>query len=112
MIAHVVLFSPKRSLTAADRAAFVGVLERALSGIPGIAAVRLGRRVISNRPYEQLGPAYEYVAILEFDSADALRRYLDHPAHDALGEAFYVSLEQGFAGDFELTSDARALLSP
>ena len=109
MVAHIVLFTPKVTLTAEERAAFVGVLEAALTGIPEIAAVRIGRRLVSNRPYERLGPAYEFVAILEFASAEALQRYLEHPAHEALASAFYQSLDRAAVGDFAIASDVRDL---
>ena len=109
MVAHVVLFTPKATLSAAERASFVDVLEAAFTGIPGIARIRVGRHLGSDRPYEELGPQHEFVAILEFASHDALREYLEHPAHAALAEAFYLSLDHALVSDFEIASDVRAL---
>lgn len=109
MVAHVVLFTPKATLSAGARAEFVRVLEAALTGIPDIAGVRLGRRFAAGRAYDALGPAYEYVAILEFASHEALDRYLTHPAHIALGAAFYDSLDRAVAADYTLVDDVRAL---
>lgn len=109
MVAHVVLFTPKATLSAGARAEFVRVLEAALTGIPDIAGVRLGRRFATGRAYDALGPAYEYVAILEFASPEALDRYLTHPAHIALGAAFYDSLDRAVAADYTLVDDVRAL---
>lgn len=108
MVAHVVLFTPKATLTAGARAEFVRVLEAALTGIPDVAGVRLGRRLTAGRAYDALGPAYEYVAILEFASPEALDRYLAHPAHVALGAAFYDSLDRAIAADYLLVDDPRA----
>jgi hypothetical protein len=109
VIAHVVLFTPKTTLSATERASFVDQLEAAFTSIPGIARIRVGRRIRSDRPYETLGPQHEFVAILEFASHDALRGYLEHPAHAALAEAFYLSLDHALVGDFAIASDVRAL---
>ncbi|MGE0361083.1 MAG: Dabb family protein [Vicinamibacterales bacterium] len=103
------LFSPKATLFAAEREAFVRVLEAALGGIPEIVRVRVGRRLATGRQYEALGPVHEFVAILEFETAEALGRYLDHPAHTALGDAFYQTLDRAVVTDYELVDDVRAL---
>lgn len=109
MIAHVVLFSPKATLAAAERQALLGVLAAALGGIPEIARVRVGRRLATDRRYAVLGPVHEFIAILEFETAEALGRYLDHPAHRALGDAFYATLERAVVTDYELVDDVRTL---
>jgi hypothetical protein len=88
MVAHEVLFTPKATLSATAHSRFVRALEAALTAIPEIASVRLGRRLATTRQYAALGPVHEFVAILEFETAEALGRYLDHPAHQALGENF------------------------
>ena len=108
-VAHVVLFTPKASVSPDQRAAFLQALETAFNAVPDIRRARVGRRLASDRPYEQLGAPFEYIAILEFDSTAALRRYLEHPAHDALAHAFYLTLDQALAGDFALADDVRAL---
>jgi hypothetical protein len=77
--------------------------------VPDIARVRVGRRCVSARPYDELGAGYAYLALLEFDTAAALQRYLEHPAHDALATAFYESLAQAEVGDFDLVDDVGAL---
>ena len=82
-VAHVVLFTPKATVSPDERAAFLEALETAFDAVPDIRRARVGRRLASDRPYEQLGTPFEYIAILEFDSAAALRRYLEHPAHEA-----------------------------
>ena len=109
MVVHVVLFTPKATLSADERAAFVRTLEATFAAVPDIARARIGRRRVSDRPYERLGERYAYLALLEFDSAAALQRYLEHPAHDALAKAFYASLEQAEVGDFDLVDDVGAL---
>jgi hypothetical protein len=109
VVAHVVLFTPKATLSADERVAFLRTLEVAFAAVPDIARARVGRRRVSEHPYERLGERYAFLALLEFDSAAALERYLQHPAHDALSEAFYVSLAQAEVGDFELVDDVGAL---
>jgi hypothetical protein len=109
VVAHVVLFTPKATLSADQRAAFVRTLEATFATVPDIARARVGRRRVSDRPYEQLGERYAYLALLEFDSAAALQRYLEHPAHDALATAFYLSLERAEVGDFDLVDEVGAL---
>jgi hypothetical protein len=109
VVAHVVLFTPKATVSAEERAAFLRTLDATFRAVPDIARVRVGRRRGSDRPYEQLGERYAYVALLEFSTPEALQRYLDHPAHDALAEAFYLTLERAEVGDFDLVSDVGAL---
>jgi hypothetical protein len=108
-VAHIVLFTPKATLSDGERATFLRTLESTIAAVPDIARARVGKRRVSDRPYEQLGERYAYLALLEFDSAVALQRYLEHPAHDALADAFYVALEQAEVGDFDLVDDVDAL---
>ena len=102
MIAHVVLFRPKHTMTPEQRETMVKVLRGAVEGIPQIRRFTIGRRILLNRPgYEtQMAEHYEYSAILEFDSEADLRAYLDHPAHDQLGKLLFTSAEAVLAYDF------------
>lgn len=107
MIAHIVLLRPRADLSASDRQAFVTTFEKALQQIPTVRAARVGKRRNLDRFYDrQNRESYPYVAIIEFDSEEQLRAYLDHPAHDDLGRRFYEVAEAGMAMDFEM-SDAR-----
>jgi Stress responsive A/B Barrel Domain len=115
MIAHVVLFKPKRGLSTDERAAFVEALERSLTQIPVIKRASVGRRVVLGRDYDrQAGGDYPFLAVLEFATEDDLRRYLDDPAHRSLGEQFYTKAEAALALDFELLERDRLrdLLAP
>ena len=102
MIAHIVLFRPKPSMTTEQRATMIDALRRAVDGIPQIKRFTIGKRILLNRPgYEtQMAEHYEYSAILEFDSESDLRAYLDHPAHDALGKMLFTSADAVLAYDF------------
>lgn len=113
MIAHVVLFTPKPSITGDERRAFVAALEAALRGIPQIVRATVGRRFIAGRPYDALATAaYDYLAIMEFQSREDLIAYLDHPAHLALAQQFYAQMAIALASDYEVVegSQARALV--
>jgi hypothetical protein len=113
MIAHVVLFRPKRDLSPAARRALVDALTSA-AGIPSIQRFRIGRRVRHGLPgYEQAMPVdYEYVVLIEFADADALRAYLLDPSHVALGRHFTESAASALAYDYEIgeVDAARELL--
>jgi hypothetical protein len=66
---------------------------------------RVGRRVKHGLPgYEQSMPTdYEFAAIIEFDSLDGLRAYLQHPAHDAIAGHFGQAAA-ALAYDYEIVS--------
>lgn len=114
MVAHVVLFTPKASMTADERATFVAALEAALRDIPSIARASVGRRFLSGRPYDAITTtAFEFVAVIEFASRADLVTYLDHPAHEALARQFYLHAERAAAYDIDMVdgADARQLLA-
>lgn len=108
MIAHIVLFRPRATLTAEQRQTLVNALRAAVEGISEIKRATIGKRILLNRPgYEtQMAEHYEYSAILEFDSEADLRAYLDHPAHNDLGKLLFTSAEAVLAYDFVSTSFA------
>ena len=45
---------------------------------------------------------YSFAAVLEFDDVDALKGYLAHDAHEALGAAFFECFEEALVYDYEL----------
>lgn len=106
MIAHVILFRPKKDLSASEREAFFDAMRAAHRDIPHIRRFAVGSRIRTGRPYEALARDFPFFALLEFDSAADLEAYLTHPAHDQLGERFYSTSEAAEAYDFSL-SDIR-----
>ena len=106
MISHVVLFRPKATLSVDDRAALIESLKAAVTGIPTIKRTTVGQRILLNRPgYESLMVEhFEYSAILDFDSEEDLRAYLDHPAHNNLGRLLFTAADVVLAYDFSATS--------
>ena len=110
MLAHVVLFRPKPELTDRERGAFIDALEHALVNIPLITRARVGRRITLGRLYdEQNTEEFPFAAILEFAREADLREYLDHPAHQQLGEQFYFASARALVFDFDLTDHPREL---
>ena len=108
MIAHVVLFRPKSTLTEDQRAAFVRALDDALRDIPLIKRASIGRRKVMGRQYDAMNAVeFPFVAILEFDSTADLLAYLAHPAHDALGLQFYTASEAALAYDFDVVAPSQ-----
>jgi hypothetical protein len=103
MIAHVVLFKPRRDLSRSDREGLLDAMRAAFTNIAEIQRVRVGRRTILGRAYEALAQIdFEYAAILEFDTEAALRTYLDHPAHVDLGRRFGETAEVALVYDFAM----------
>ena len=103
MIAHIVLLQPRPDLTDVERQDALATLSKAASGVPEIRAFRLGRRISHGLPgYEQLmAQDFEYALIVEVDDVDALKRYLQAPAHVALGDLFYKATAAALAYDYE-----------
>lgn len=112
MVAHVVLFRPRPELTDTERAQFVDAFEDAIRNIPLIRRARVGRRITMGRAYdEHNAEEFPFAAILEFETEADLREYLNHPAHQRLGEQFYFAAERALVFDFVLSEDARTVLS-
>ena|SRR5687768_16586628 len=103
MIVHLVLFRPRADLSPSDRERLAETFATALRDIPSIRRAHVGRRITHGRGYEQLMRVnYEYAAILEFDHPEGLRAYLEHPAHQQLGERFFTAFEEALMYDYEM----------
>ena len=92
MIAHLVLFRPRNTLSDEERAAFFTTMEQAFANIAAIKRARAGRRQSLGRFYDQQNAVdFPFAAILEFETESDLREHFDHPAHRSLGEQFYLT---------------------
>ena len=110
MIAHIVLFKPRANLPAEARSRLADSFTAVLREIPTIRRAHVGRRITHGRGYEALMAVdYQFAAVLEFDDAAGLKTYLEHPAHQQLGAAFFEAFEQALMYDFELGEGAAAL---
>jgi hypothetical protein len=106
VVAHLVLYELRPDLAAQARDRLRVALERALTSIPSVRSARLGRRTAIGAPYEaQMSDGFSYFALFEFDDADALRAYLEHPAHAELGALFWECGARTLVLDFELAGD-------
>ena len=88
----------------------IAALTDAATGIPQIRQFRVGRRITHGLPgYEQLMcDDYEFAAIIEFDTLDALKAYLAHPSHERLGKHFATSASRALAYDYQVSDAADA----
>jgi hypothetical protein len=103
MIAHVVLFTPKRDLPREGREALASSFSAAITQIPSVRRARIGRRITHGRPYEQMmATDYSHAAVIEFDDVVGLQAYLNDPTHERLAAVFFASFEQALMYDFDL----------
>ncbi|MEO8258498.1 MAG: Dabb family protein [Acidobacteriota bacterium] len=102
MVTHLVLLKPRPDLSAADRERLIVAFERALTEIPAIRHVRVGRRVRHGAGYEAGMPdTADYLVAIDLDHVEGLAAYLRHPAHEDLAGRFTESLVGALVYDFE-----------
>ena len=102
MVTHLVLIEPRPDLSAAGREQLIAAFERALTEIPSVRHVQVGRRITHGAGYEARMPdTADYFVAIEFDDVEGLTAYLRHPAHEELGVRFTESLAGALVYDFE-----------
>jgi hypothetical protein len=102
VVTHLVLLKPRPDLSAADREQLIAAFERAVTEIPVVRQVRVGRRITHGAGYEARGPdVADYFVAIEFEDTEGLAEYLRHPAHAELGVRFTESLAGALVYDFE-----------
>jgi Stress responsive A/B Barrel Domain len=107
LIAHVVLFRLRPEVSLEERQALIDAWAAALKDIAVIRRAGVGERVRIGRSYESLTRLdFPYAAVLEFDDVDALRAYLDHPAHEAMATRLFAAIADTLIYDFEIRADA------
>jgi hypothetical protein len=107
--AHIVLFQPKASVAAADRAGFATSLERACREIPSVRRASVGKAAAIDAGYSRsFGDSYEYAAVFEFDDRDGLLQYLTHPTHQELGRLFWLVCDRTAIVEVDLV-DAKSV---
>jgi hypothetical protein len=110
VIAHLILFRLRPDVPLAERRAIIDAYGRALREIPVIRRAHVGRRVRFGRPYEDLMRTdFPYAAVLEFDDLDALRAYLDHPAHAEMATKLFAAIAETLVYDFEMEDSVAGL---
>ena len=95
MISHIVLFRAKDGLTRDQRQSFALKIQEACRVIPKVRRAMVGRAKDIDAGYSRsLGDnTYQFAAVLDFDSIDDLRLYLQHPLHRDLGRQFWECCE-------------------
>ena len=107
MITHVVLLQPRADLGDQQRRDAIDTIRNSATSIPEIRRFSFGRRIKHGLPgYEQLmAQDFEFALIIEVDDVDALKRYLQAPAHVALGELFYTATSAALAYDYAIDAE-------
>jgi hypothetical protein len=102
MLLHIVLFRPRADVSETERQAMFDALRVASTEIPAISRFQVGRRVTHGRAYEKLMiEDYPYAAVIEFETVERLKAYLEDPRHEALGHLFHALLEAGLIYDYD-----------
>jgi hypothetical protein len=91
MIAHIVFFEPRAGLILEERRSFLAAIQHAVTVIPELKRAQIGRIAeFGQTPTINGGHVtYSFGAVFQFDSAEGLRTYLSHPAHDKVRELFW-----------------------
>ncbi len=109
MFSHIVLFRPKKESTAEQRRAFALAFARAVREIPSVRRVRVGHRRTVGALYDTLmREDFSFAGVIEFDDEAGLKAYLEHPAHQELGERFYETIEAALTYDYEMWAGEEA----
>lgn len=103
MIAHVVLFEPKATITDVDREAFLDTMRVAFQEIPSVQRSLVAKRQLIGAGYEsKVGDqTYSYVSVVEFEGIQDLKAYLEHPLHQRLGQLFWQNCDRTLIVDAE-----------
>ena len=103
MLTHLVLLKPRPDLSRSARTLFAEAFSRAVTEIPTVRGVQVGRRVRHGAGYETQTPdVADIVAMLTFDDLEGLQAYLTHPAHAEVGRLFGTSLASAMVFDVDM----------
>jgi hypothetical protein len=94
MLHHTVLIRWKSETTPEAQCALAGKLLALKGVVPEIRSIHTG----SNRDPEGR-TEWPFVLLVVVDDADALRRYIDHPAHQAVARELAAAREARMAVD-------------
>ena len=97
MLHHTVLIRWKSETTPEAQCALAGKLLALKGVVPEIRSIHTG----SNRDPEGR-TEWPFVLLVVVDDADALRRYIDHPAHQVVARELAAAREARMAADVEI----------
>ena len=91
MIAHIVLFTPKKTMDSADSKSFAQSIVAVFRQIGSLDRAFVGRSIDLDAGYQRSfgDKTYDFAAVLEFSDRSALVAYLNHPLHKELGALFW-----------------------
>ena len=103
MIAHIVLFRPKPGLSQDQLRSFAQSVKATIEGSEGLRRGTVGKTIAIDSGYSRHldNSTYPFAAVLEFESRDALVKYLVKPAHQALGRLFWEYCDGTVVTEFE-----------
>lgn len=94
MVKHIVIYTLKEDVNKPEAIALIrSVLEPLVGVIPGLKTMQI-------RPAYQGG--MDYALYSEFESAEALAQYAQHPAHLEAKSHFWHYLDKRVCADFEV----------
>jgi hypothetical protein len=95
VIAHIVLFQPKTTVTVDQKRSFARLLGEISRSVGSIKRAYVGRSTNTDPGYDRSfgETTYRFAAVLEFDDEAGLLEYLNHPTHRALGALFWEICE-------------------
>jgi len=109
VIAHVVLFTPRRGLSADESRSFAQSIVETFRQVGSLERATVGRSVDIDAGYQRNfgDKTYEFAAVLEFKDRAGLVGYLNHPLHKELGALFWRHCESTVIVEIEAT-DAKS----
>jgi hypothetical protein len=103
MLSHLVLLKPRADMLPAERQALLAAFEGAVSEIPSVRRLQMGRRIFHGASYETVAPdVADYLIMIFFDDQAGLEAYFRHPAHERLAGMLHESLGSAAVYDFEV----------
>lgn len=101
MLLHVVLYRPRPDVTPEGLASLADLVASTAAAVPGVRSFRVGTRLADSPPYlSGPFPDFPFMAVVEFEDREGLIRYLQHPAHEALGRAFNAAADAALVYDY------------
>lgn len=100
MIKHIVMFKLKSNFSFSEREKYIDIVIDELKTLPSkieeIKYFEIGKNINTS------ARAYDFVLVSEFESADDLGKYANHPSHIDFIEFFSVYRENSIVVDYKI----------
>ncbi len=97
MLHHIVLFSFREDLSAAERAAILEAIRGLKANVPALRSLDVGENISTAR-----AQGYTHVLLETFDDRAGLAAYATHPAHVPVAARLRDAAAQVLAVDLEV----------